>query len=199
MYAICPGNISESWRGRVLAVALSAPLLIPPFHLTSRADLAHGEFRENVLDIGQGTAVLIETNNRSLLYDTGPIQGKRDDAGQRIIFPYLRGRGIDRIDRMVISHSDSDHVGGATSLLKHIQFDSMMGSLPRNNPFLQNLQQRRIPSIPCHYGQRWIWDGVEFFVWHPDETAVFSNQHPGKPNEKSCVLEVRNTQSSLCG
>ena len=124
-------------------------------------------------------------------------QGKKDDAGQRIILPYLRGRGINHIDRMAISHSDSDHVGGAATLLKHIQFDSMMGSLPINNPLLENLRARKIPSIPCRFGQRWIWDGVEFFIWHPYKETIFSNQYSGKPNEMSCVLEVRNTQSSL--
>lgn len=197
IYAIRPGDIGDTWRRRLLGIVFSIPLFISPFQFLSASDLAQGEFSASILDIGQGTAVLIETANRRLLYDTGPIQGKKDDAGQRIILPYLRGRGIDHIDRMVISHSDSDHVGGAATLLKHIHFDSMMGSLPSNNPLLQNLQQKRIPSIPCRYGQRWIWDGIEFVIWHPHETTVFSNQHPGKPNEMSCVLEVRNTQGSL--
>lgn len=195
VYAIRPGEIVESWRGRLLALTLAAPLFIWPSQFN--AHLSQGEFKAIVLDIGQGTAVLIETANRRLLYDTGPIQGKRDDAGQRIILPYLRGRGINQVDLMVISHSDSDHVGGAATLLKHIQFDSMMGSLPGANPLLQNLKERRIPAIPCRYGQRWIWDGVEFIIWHPNETTIFSNQPSGKPNEMSCVLEVRNQQSSF--
>jgi competence protein ComEC len=131
------------------------------------------------------------------LYDTGPIQGKKDDAGQRVILPYLRGRGIDQIDRMVISHSDSDHIGGAATLLKSIQFDFMMGSLPSANPLLKDLQSRRIPSIPCRYGQRWIWDGVEFIIWHPQEETLFEDQYSRKPNEMSCVLEVRNQQVSF--
>jgi competence protein ComEC len=171
------------------------PLFIWPTQLNTH--LAQGEFRAIVLDIGQGTAVLIETANRRLLYDTGPIQGKKDDAGQRIILPYLRGRGINHLDRMVISHSDSDHVGGAATLLQHIQFDLMMGSLPSINPLLHNLVARKIPAIPCRFGQRWLWDGVEFVIWHPHEETVFAPQYPGKPNEMSCVLEVRNQQSSL--
>nr|WP_256441452.1 DNA internalization-related competence protein ComEC/Rec2 [Polynucleobacter sp. MWH-Aus1W21] len=197
IYAIRPGNIGGTWKGRLLGIVFSIPLFIPIFQLLSASRLAQGEFRASVLDIGQGTAVLIETANRRLLYDTGPIQGKKDDAGHRIILPYLRGGGVDHIDRMVISHSDSDHVGGAATLLKHIQFDSMMGSLPINNPLLENFRARKIPSIPCRFGQRWIWDGVEFIIWHPDKETIFSNQYSGKPNEMSCVLEVRNTQSSL--
>jgi competence protein ComEC len=197
VYAIRPGDILDAWKWRVLGIAFCIPLFAPAIQPLSSFLLGHGEFRASVLDIGQGTAVLIETKNRRLLYDTGPIQGKKDDAGQRIILPYLRGRGIDHIDRMVISHSDGDHVGGAATLLKHIHFDSMIGSLPSNNPLLQNLQARKVPSIPCRFGQRWEWDGVEFVIWHPHEATIFSNQHPEKPNEMSCVLEVRNKQSSL--
>lgn len=197
VYSIRPGEIRNTWKLRLLGIALSIPLFISPMQLFGNVNLTQGEFRANVLDIGQGTAVLIETANKRLLYDTGPIQGKKDDAGQRIILPYFRGRGINQIDRMVISHSDSDHVGGAATLLKHIQFESMMGSLPSTNPLLQNLQARKIPAIPCRFGQRWAWDGVDFVVWHPHEETVFVEQYPGKPNEMSCVLEVRNHQSSL--
>jgi len=195
IYAIRPGDIGETWKRRLLAITLSIPLFTWPTQFNER--LNPGEFRAIVLDIGQGTAVLIETANRRLLYDTGPIQGAKDDAGQRIILPYLRGRGIHQVDRIVISHSDSDHIGGAASLLKQIQFDSMMGSLPSNNPLLQNLQVRNIPAIPCRFGQRWEWDGVEFVIWHPHEETTFTDQYFGKPNEMSCVLEVRNQQSSF--
>lgn len=195
VYAIRPGDIQKTWKWRLLAIALSTPLFYWPIQFNEQ--LAQGEFRAIVLDIGQGTAVLIETANRRLLYDTGPIQGKKDDAGQRVILPYFRGRGIDYVDRMVISHSDSDHVGGAATLLKHIQFESMMGSLPSANPLLKNLQARKVPAIPCRFGQRWAWDGVEFVIWHPNSETVFAEQYPGKPNEMSCVLEVRNQKSSL--
>jgi competence protein ComEC len=195
VYAIRPGCIVETGKWRLLAITFSTPLFFWPNQLNTQ--LSQGEFRASVLDIGQGTAVLIETANRKLLYDTGPIQGKKDDAGQRVILPYFRGRGIDYIDRMVISHSDSDHVGGAASLLKQIQFESMMGSLPSTNHLLQNLQARTIPAIPCRFGQRWVWDGVEFVIWHPNSETVFAEQYPGKPNEMSCVMEVRNQHSSL--
>ncbi len=191
--AIRPGVIAESWPSRAGGLMLCAGLFIQPL---VNVNLGHGEFRATVLDIGQGTAVLIETQSKSLLYDTGPIQGK-DNAGQRIILPFLRGRGIDRIDRMVISHSDSDHIGGAATLLNDITFDLMMGSLPSTNPLLANLQERKVPSIPCRFGQKWIWNGVEFHIWHPHEYTIFEDQHPRKPNEVSCVLEVRNQATSF--
>jgi competence protein ComEC len=191
--AIRPGVIAESWVSRVIGLVFCVSLFIQP---TTSISLAKGEFRATVLDIGQGTAVLIETASKRLLYDTGPIQGK-DNAGQRIILPYLRGRGIDQIDRMVISHSDSDHIGGAATLLQEISFDSMMGSLPSTNPLLANLKMQRVSAIPCRFGQYWSWDGVDFYVWHPHEDALFEESQARKPNEMSCVLEVRNQHTSF--
>ncbi|QWD61271.1 DNA internalization-related competence protein ComEC/Rec2 [Polynucleobacter sp. MWH-UH25E] len=196
IYAIRPGELSSSWRSRLCVLIPTAILFMPWPHFMGN-NLRSGEFRATVLDIGQGTTVLVETASKSLLYDTGPIQGKEDDAGQRTILPYLRGRGIAQIDRMVISHSDSDHVGGAASLLKKITFNEMMGSLPSDNPLLLNLGLRKVPSIPCRYGQRWTWDWVEFVIWHPHESTNFQKQYPLKPNEMSCVLEVRNKDHSF--
>jgi competence protein ComEC len=197
IYVIRPGLLQDTWRSRVPLLCVSIALLTPLGNIVSSNSISPGEFKATIFDIGQGTAVFIETANKTLLYDTGPIQGKKDDAGQRILLPYFRGRGIDRIDRMVISHSDSDHVGGAAALLKHIKFESMMGSLPSDNPLLQKLQLKNVPSIPCRFGQRWIWDGVEFFIWHPREDTNFVIKHSGKPNEMSCVLEVRNQNTSF--
>jgi competence protein ComEC len=98
---------------------------------------------------------------------------------------------------MVISHSDSDHIGGAATLLKEISFDSMMGSLPSTNLLLTNLEGKMIPAIPCRFGPKWSWDEVDFQIWHPNEHTVFEDQHPRKPNEVSCVLEVRNQTTSF--
>ncbi|WP_197712329.1 ComEC/Rec2 family competence protein [Polynucleobacter necessarius] len=72
-----------------------------------------------------------------------------------------------------------------------------MGSLPNSNPLIENLNTRNIPVIPCRFGQSWIWDEVEFFVWHPHEATLYTEEYPGKPNEMSCVLEVRNKQASF--
>ena len=192
--AIRPGKLKTSYCSRLIGLSLSTCLFFNP---VGSVPLAFGNFRAHVLDIGQGTSVLIETASHQLLYDTGPIQGKKDDAGQRVILPFLRGKGINQIDRMVISHSDSDHIGGAATLLREIKFNLMMGSLPRGNPLLLDLKSRGIASIPCRYGQQWNWDGVDFLIWHPQEDTLFEDQYPHKPNEMSCVLEVRNQNHSL--
>jgi len=191
--AIRPGQIHLRWRSRCFGLILCTTLFWP-----NSVGLIPGEFRASVFDIGQGTAVLIETATRRLLYDAGPIQGKHNDAGQQILLPYFRGEGITAIDRLVISHSDSDHVGGVASLLKGVKINSFIGSLPKHNPVLKKIQAANILSLPCRYGQYWQWDEVEFRIWHPSEITTFdTSEYRGKPNEMSCVLEVRNTRTSF--
>jgi competence protein ComEC len=73
----------------------------------------------------------------------------------------------------------------------------MIGSLPSNNTLLHNLRSKKVPSLPCRYGQTWVWDDVEFYVWHPHETTLFQSAYSLKPNEMSCVLEVRNSSASF--
>ena len=59
------------------------------------------------LDVGQGDATLIKLPGAAILVDAGPA-----DAGRKMILPYLRAAGIDRLDMVVITHPDLDHYGG---------------------------------------------------------------------------------------
>lgn len=131
-------------------------------------------------DIGQGNAVLVETPNFRLLYDTGPAYSNVSDGGGRVILPYLRARGIDRIDGMVISHSDQDHAGGARTLMQSLTIGWMASSLPVGHPLVGDRHAR------CVAGQRWQWDGVEFEFRHP----LSADTAEPKPNARSCVLKL---------
>jgi len=74
----------------------------------------------SVLDVGQGDAIVVESpNGHVLVVDTGPI-ANQDDAGRRVVLPFLRSRGIGAVDVMVITHPHDDHDGGAASLLERI-------------------------------------------------------------------------------
>lgn len=131
-------------------------------------------------DIGQGNAVLVETPNFRLLYDTGPAYSAASDGASRVILPYLRARGIQRLDGLVISHSDRDHSGGARTLMKALPVGWVASSLPVGHPLLDSRHAR------CVAGQRWQWDGVEFEFLHP----LSAEGAEPKPNARSCVLKV---------
>src|SRR5205823_2637837 len=78
---------------------------------------AGGEAWITTFDVGQGLAVLVRTANHSVLYDAGPAYGTESDSGSRVVVPALRGQGVAHLDLVVLSHEDSDHIGGATTML----------------------------------------------------------------------------------
>src|SRR5690242_17448658 len=93
-----------------------------------------GEAWITTFDVGQGLAVLIRTAEHTLLYDAGPAYGTESDSGSRVVVPALRGQGVARLDLVVLSHEDSDHIGGATTVLETFEVQSLATSLPRVHP-----------------------------------------------------------------
>ena len=175
------GVLPVPWALRALALPLALPLLWPPVQRP-----APGSFEMVAADVGQGTAVLLRTRHHLLLYDTGPQYSLESDAGQRVLLPLLASRGERRIDLLMLSHRDGDHVGGAASLLAGWPVAAISSSLEAGHPLLQGT----VPQQRCESGQRWEWDGVHFEVLHPtpDEHAAAR-----KSNAVCCVLRVQDS------
>lgn len=129
-----------------------------------------------VLDVGQGLAAVVRTRAHVLVFDTGPRWRGGGSAARTVLLPWLRYAGIRRIDRLVLSHSDADHAGGAATLRAGL-------------PVAQVLAGADVTGgdelVRCVAGQHWQWDGVQFEVLHPP--AGFS----GSDNEGSCALAIR--------
>jgi competence protein ComEC len=153
-----------------------------------------GAFRVVVLDVGQGLAVLVQTHAHALLYDTGPLFNETADAGDRIIAPMLRATAVTRLDGLIVSHQDSDHSGGALSLLHTVPVDWLASSLPADNAIVRARSERGETAVRCDARQRWRWDGVDFALLHPVE-ANYANPKL-KANDLSCVLRVSNADGS---
>lgn len=165
------------WRLRLLGLPLMLPLLAP---LPERPP--PGRFELVAVDVGQGTAVLLRTTNHLLVYDAGPMYSPEYDAGDRVLLPLLRARGETRIHHLLLSHRDSDHVGGARRLLQALPVETVWSSLEPAHP----LRALAAPHEPCRAGQRWVHDGVSFELLHPPDAG-----RPGaKPNTLSCTLRV---------
>ena len=167
---------------RCFGVALVLPMLS---WQTPRP--AHGTFELVAADMGQGHAVLLRTATHSLLYDTGPRYSAETDAGQRVLVPLLRAWG-ERLDRIVISHQDSDHSGGAPAVMAMQPQADVLTSMPAEHPLQQLGSMQR-----CELGQSWVWDGVQFEVLHP---SAADYERKLKPNALSCVLRVSAANAS---
>ncbi len=161
-------RLPRRWR------ALGLLMLLPLF-AWQPARPADGAFRLRVFDVGQGSAVWLQTAGHEMLYDAGPRWGEQD-AAARLLLPSLRAAGVRRLDLLLISHGDADHAGGAASLLR--AFPAASRSTPMD-PRLAALQ-----AGTCAAGQRWRWDGVDFQILHPPAASAL------RGNASSCVLRV---------
>jgi len=176
--------------GRVLGLIALLPLFVvrpvPP---------APGSFRMTVLDVGQGLAVVVETHSHALLYDTGPRYNDDADAGGRIVAPFLRAAGIRRLSGLIVTHQDSDHSGGALTLLQTVPVDWLASSLPDDHPILARRAADGGTALRCAAPQRWTWDGVDFTLLHP--TAAHYEMSRLKPNDLSCIVRIESSYGSV--
>ena len=140
-------------------------------------------------------AVLIETANGRLLYDTGPAYGADNDAGARVLTPYLRGRGMGHLDRVVVSHQDQDHAGGARSILRNFSVATLSSSIDDDDPLVKYAKHRDIGFERCRRGGHWRWGDVQFEWLHPGEERSAAQR--SKTNANSCVLRVRSSAGSV--
>ncbi len=187
------GELLLALAGAALALAalpmpvrLAGVLLMLPLLLPAPTAPEPGRFEAWALDVGQGSAVLVRTHAHALLIDAGPGWGQGQDSGQRVVLPVLRGLGVRRLDLLVVTHRDIDHVGGAASVLRAVPVDALSSSLEPDHPLLRRGPTHR----PCLQGQAWQWDGVRMEVLHPDATP----RPRAKPNAQSCVIRIEDSQ-----
>ena len=180
------GLLPVPWALRGLALPLILPLLWPPVPRP-----AAGGFALLAADIGQGTAVLVRTQHHLLVYDTGPQYSRDNDAGLRVLLPLLQARGERRVDLLMLSHRDGDHVGGAASLLAGLPVAALQSSLEPGHALLAHADRLRVPHSRCDAGQRWSWDGVSFELLHPTPAEHAAAR---KSNALSCVLRIADSQ-----
>jgi len=138
--------------------------------------LPAGCLRVTVLDVGQGQAIVVETRNTSLLYDTGPGWPGGRDAMSAIVLPYLRYRGIDALAATVVSHSDLDHAGGLDSLHAALPIGRLLAGEP--------IDKAGMNAADCHAVRPWRRDGFRFAFL----TVPAAGHLDG--NNRSCVLEI---------
>ena len=166
---------------------LGAIALLPLFVVQPKAP-DPGTFRMTVLDVGQGLAVVVQTHRHALLYDTGPRYHDDADAGGRIVAPFLRAMGIRQLSAMIVTHQDSDHSGGALSLLSTVPVDGFLSSLPDEHPIVARRALDGATAERCEAGQHWTWDEVRFTVLQPTVAHYALPQR--KSNDLSCVVRI---------
>ncbi|SFN07158.1 DNA internalization-related competence protein ComEC/Rec2 [Dokdonella immobilis] len=172
-WMLLPRGVPVRWLG----VLLLLPLLVPP-----QQDLAEGEFEAWMFDVGQGLAVLVHSRDGAWLYDAGPRYPSGFDVGEAVVIPSLHALGIGALDRIVISHGDSDHAGGARAL--HLAFPD--APIESGEPDRLDLPAGDCPSA---FGE--ATDDVQM------RGVSASRDEATKSNDRSCVILVAGRYGSL--
>lgn len=140
------------------------------------------DLRIYFIDVGQGDSTLILTpKGNSILIDGGGSETGSFDVGEKILLPYLLDRGVTKIDYMMISHFDSDHVGGLFSILENLRVEhvliSKQGKESENyKHFLEISKRKKIKVIYVEAGDRINIEKNMFFeILFPTRNLISEN------------------------
>lgn len=128
------------------------------------------QWQLHVIDVGQGTAVLLQKGDRGLLYDVGPVYGSFN-ATEAYVLPYLHYQGIRQLDYLVLSHADTDHTGAFAEVLHAYPKVKLIAD------FETGFLQQPCVSLPTHYLDAELW-------------AFRSAHQLQEGNDSSCVLAI---------
>lgn len=168
-----------------MAAAAAAAIL-------SFGSIGNGALEIHAIDVGQGDAIAIRTpRGRWILVDAGPRFGGFD-AGRQRVAPYLLDRGVTRIEVLVLTHPDTDHVGGAPWLWRAFDIGAVIDpALPAGKgPYLDALRVARRGDTPWFAARagRELWvDGVEIRFLGPSDSLV---DHSRNANDLSAVVRI---------
>ena len=154
----------RKWSWLLIAIAVFVP----------NHEFAQDKLIITLMDVGQGLAMVVEQDDYTLVYDTGPAYQSGFTAAQAVLVPYLHYRGIERVDTLVISHADNDHIGG---------YETLMSAFPV--PQVLTSRTDKLPQAQaCYAGQIWSQGEVEYQIISPDRNT------PDGSNNRSCVLRI---------
>lgn len=166
-----------------------------------------------MIDVGQGDALLLETaGGKVILIDGGGTmpfptkawQQQRNtfEVGRNVVVPYLRYRGINHIDVMVMTHGDGDHIRGLSAVMERISVGEVWhsGAAPADvfeQKLLQRIQEKRIPIHMVQADVQFaLEDGIKISMLHPPANVSRTNS-----NDSSIVmlLQLYRTNMLLTG
>lgn len=143
-----------------------------------------------VLDVGQGDSILIELPHRRAVYliDAGgklsfekerwKERDREFNVGRDIVLQELKARGIRQIDRLILTHGDMDHIGGARALLKGIHIKEILyGKITSDTQkqLLNDAHNKEVRVRKVKRGVSWQAGRSSFAVVNPTGSEVKSN------------------------
>lgn len=157
-----------------------------------------GPLTVSFIDVGQGDSILIVTPHKhAFLIDGGRFDERTGfDAGKSIVEPYLLMSGISSLDAVIVTHPDSDHMGGLLSIIKDMRVERVMVPQIHDDNLFKNfftvLRDKAIPVKILYRGEKMYIDGITFEVINPSKNTSFDSD-----NDNSLVLRLLYKKASM--
>ncbi len=141
------------------------------------------ELEITYIDVGQGNEVLVKTNDKSLLIDGG------NRANSRYYYTYIKNENLKKIDYMIASHYDEDHIAGLISILKNYDVVKVLcPDYKKNtkiyNSFTRSLNNSKAEIIHPKQGDNFNLGKAKVKIFWPKE---YEND---KDNDNSIVVKI---------
>jgi len=142
------------------------------------------EMRVHFIDVGQGDSILIESPNGKTMLIDGGVKG----AGQQVV-SYLKELGVNKLDQVVATHPDADHIGGLIPVLQAIPIEQFYdsGKVHTSQTFEEMLMAIDEKNIPYYVPK--TGDLIEFDK-DVQVKVLNANEHATDNNDASIVLKV---------
>lgn len=145
------------------------------------------EFSLTVLDVGQGQAIHLQTEQQHIMIDTGGYYDENKfSVGRQLIIPYLMAKAISSLDQVYLSHLDQDHAGAFSEINKQITLKKVFS----------NEYDARFDGLDfdyCYSGQYQQLAAIKLTVLAPEKSDLIDQKHSS--NELSCVIYIQVPQS----
>ncbi|MBZ9713142.1 DNA internalization-related competence protein ComEC/Rec2 [Deinococcus multiflagellatus] len=153
------------------------------------------------LDVGQGDSTLIRLPGLTMLIDAGGSVGSNYDVGGRTVVPALRALGVRKLDVLVATHADTDHIEGVPAVLRALPVGELwVGHRKRGDPVLDAVlaeaQAQGVPVREVRRGDRVQASGATLTVlWPPGNHW----QEEDNENSVALTLESRGWRAAFLG
>jgi competence protein ComEC len=163
-------TLSLKIKKKAALIVLSVTLLIIIVQVFYPAD----NLKVNFINVGQGDCILIEAPNKiNILIDGGGTPQSDFDVGSKIVIPYLRRKGINEIDLLILTHPHLDHLEGLLPVLKEFKVDMVLDSglncdSSEYKEFISLIIKKGIPYHKAKAGDNFIFsNNLEIFLLNP--------------------------------
>jgi competence protein ComEC len=162
--------LSPKIKNKTTLIVLSVTLLIIIIQLFYPTD----NLKVNFINVGMGDCILIEAPNKiNILIDGGGNPQSDFDVGSKIVIPYLRRKGVNEIDLLILTHPHLDHLEGLLPVLKELKVDMVLDSgltcdSSEYKEFISLILKKGIPYHKAKAGDNFIFsNNLEIFLLNP--------------------------------